>query len=149
VARTYAVACRRCGKKNRVRSVAEGVPLCAACGGPLAWIVDADPQRLDDQLTCSVPVLLDFWATWCALGRMVTPVAERLGHEFAGRLKVVQVGVHGTPGVPARFGVSGVPLLLLLLDRRELDRLVGPDSFKQPRRWLDSHLAGSRSAHSG
>jgi thioredoxin 2 len=134
------VTCPNCGKRNRIRSQAEGVPRCAVCGTPLPWIVEADAQSFDEETEASVPVLVDFWAPWCGPCRMVSPVVERLARESAGRLKVVKLNIDGAPDIAARHGVQGIPLLILLHDGGEVDRLVGAAPEPELRRWLEPHL---------
>jgi thioredoxin 2 len=77
---------------------------------------------------------------------MVSPIVERLAHELAGRLKVVKLDVDGAPEVAARYGVQGIPLLVLLKDGGEVDRLVGAAPEPQLRRWLEERLEAAPAA---
>jgi thioredoxin 2 len=133
--------CPNCAAKNRVRASPSGVPRCSVCQTLLPWIVEADPDTFDEEITSSVPVLVDFWAPWCGPCRMVSPLVERLGAERAGRLKVVKLNVDDAPAISARYGVQGIPLLVLIRDRSELDRLVGAAPLQQLQAWLEPHLA--------
>lgn len=72
---------------------------------------------------------------------MVSPLVERLGRENAGRLKVVKLNVDDAPAISARFGVQGIPLLVLVRDGSEADRLVGAAPLPQLKAWLEPHLA--------
>jgi thioredoxin 2 len=135
------VACPNCHTKNRVRATSSGVPRCSVCQTLLPWIVEAGPDSFDEEIAASVPVLVDFWAPWCGPCRMVSPLVERLGAERAGRLKVVKLNVDEAPAISARFGVQGIPLLVVIRDGSEVDRLVGAAPLARLQAWLDPHLA--------
>jgi thioredoxin 2 len=138
---TATITCPHCGTKNRVGPSAEGVPRCGSCHNLLPWIVDADAQDFDAQVRASVPVLVDFWAPWCGPCRMVSPVVEELAREHAGELKVVKLNVDEAPDIAARFGVQGIPMLVVMRDGEEIDRLVGAPPPQDLRRWVDPHVA--------
>jgi thioredoxin 2 len=135
------VACPNCHTKNRVRATSSGVPRCSVCQTLLPWIVESTPDSFDEEIVASVPVLVDFWAPWCGPCRMVSPLVERLGAEHAGRLKVVKLNVDEAPAISARFGVQGIPLLVVIRDGSEVDRLVGAAPLARLQAWLDPHLA--------
>jgi thioredoxin 2 len=88
-------------------------------------VVDADAQTFAAELNASVPVVVDFWAAWCGPCRMISPVLEDLAGRHAGQLKVVKVDVDANPTLAARFGAQSIPLLVVIHDGREVDRIVG------------------------
>jgi thioredoxin 2 len=135
------ITCPNCGTKNRVRATPSGVPRCSVCQTLLPWIVEAGPDTFDEEIASSVGVLVDFWAPWCGPCRTVSPLVERLGAEHAGRLKVVKLNVDEAPAISARFGVRGIPLLVVIRDGSEADRLVGAAPLPQLQAWLEPHLA--------
>ncbi len=131
-----------------MRATPSGVPRCSVCQTLLPWIVEATPDTFDREIVASVPVLVDFWAPWCGPCRMVSPLVERLGAEHAGRLKVVKLNVDTAPAISARFAVQGIPLLVLIRDGVEADRMVGAAPLQQLKAWLEPQLppAAERSA---
>jgi thioredoxin 2 len=134
------ISCPNCGTKNRVRPSPSGTPRCSVCHTLLPWIVEADPDGFDREISSSVPVLVDFWAPWCGPCRMVSPLVERIGRESAGRLKVVKLNVDDAPAIAERYAVRGIPLLVLFRDGAEIDRLVGAVPYARLREWLEPHL---------
>jgi thioredoxin 2 len=138
------VRCAACGKGNRVRAEAGGAPVCGSCGTPLPWLVEADESSFRPVVEESpLPVLVDFWAPWCGPCRVVSPVVEQLGVELAGRLKVAKVNTDESPSLQRRFGVRGIPKLMLVSDGRERDRVVGAQGAGALRSWLESRLPTS------
>lgn len=137
------IRCANCGKANRVRPAPRGVPRCAACHHKLPWLVDADASSFEAETHASVPVLVDFWAPWCGPCRIVSPMLERIARANAGRVKVVKVNTDAEPALAQRFGVQGIPLIVLMRDGVELDRRVGALPEPQLSSWLEGHLAGA------
>lgn len=140
------VACKSCERKNRLPAAATGVPRCGNCHEPLPWITEADEasfvQVADD---AALPVLLDLWAPWCGPCHMVSPALEQLAREYAGRVKLVKVDVDTAPAVSRRFGVRGIPTLIVLDHGREIARQTGAAPEHVLRSWLDGALARTES----
>ena len=139
---TSIVSCPACGTRNRVPAAAGGTPVCAGCKAPLPWTVEARRDDVDAALVATVPVVVDLWAPWCAPCRTVTPILEQAARDRAGRLKVVKVNVDELPDISVRYGVRGIPTLLLLDRGVEVARQVGALPATAFDRWLDSYVAG-------
>lgn len=94
----------------------------------------ADVQAVSDEsferevLKSDTPVLIDFWAPWCAPCRAIAPIVDELAREYAGKLKVVKMNVDDNPSTPAQYGVRGIPTLLLIEGGQVKQQLVGAQS---------------------
>ena len=84
-----------------------------------------DSTFAQDVLTSDVPVLVDFWAEWCAPCRMIAPILEQIANEQAGALKIAKLDVDANPRVQGQFGVQGIPTLILFKGGQPVERIVG------------------------
>ena len=135
------VTCPTCGRKNRVPAVATGRPRCANCHNPLPWLAEADDASFAERVDqAQLPVLLDLWAPWCGPCRAVSPALENLARDRAGRIKLVKVNVDESPVTAGRFGVQGIPTLLVLDKGTVVARQTGAAPESALRDWLDKAL---------
>ena len=86
------------------------------------------------------PVLVDFWATWCAPCRMMTPTVESIASEYAGRAKVGKLNVDENLSVTGRYNIRGIPTLILFKNGEVQEQSVGATSKDVIAKMLDRHL---------
>jgi len=91
--------------------------------GHVAEITDATFDR--EVLQSPVPVLVDFWAPWCGPCRAIAPLVEEIAQQYAGKLKVAKINVDDNPEAATRYGVRGIPTLLLFQGGQVKDQIVG------------------------
>jgi len=89
-------------------------------------------------LKSSVPVLVDFWAEWCGPCRQISPVLEEIAKEKEGKIIVAKVNIDKNPGTPQKFGVRGIPTLILFKDGQAVSTKVGSLPKSKLIEWIDS-----------
>jgi len=104
----------------------------------IVQVTDATFQN--EVLESELPVLVDYWAEWCGPCKMIAPILDALADEYAGKLKIGKINIDDNPDTPARFGVRGIPTLMLFKDGDMVATKVGALSKSQLAAFLDSHL---------
>jgi thioredoxin 2 len=142
------IRCTRCGATNRVPQdkLAQGLtPKCGQCKAPLAAaggpVIVTDATFAAEVERSPLPVLVDAWASWCGPCRMVGPIVDELATELAGKVRVAKLNVDDNPATAARFDVRSIPTLLVMVNGREVDRIVGALPKPQIRARLERALA--------
>ena len=133
--------CNKCGAKNRLGTPKQNqVPVCGQCGSPLPWIINGSDNGFPKELETSVPVLVDFWAEWCAPCRATAPVLESLARDKAGQIKIVKLNVDRNPGTAGSYNIRSLPTLILFKNGNAVETLVGAMSKDALLQRLGPHL---------
>jgi thioredoxin 1 len=93
-----------------------------------------------DVLKSDQPVLVDYWAEWCGPCKMIAPILDDVSKDYQGRLKVAKMNVDENRDVPAKYGIRGIPTLMLFKDGQLAATKVGALSKAQLTAFIDSHL---------
>lgn len=107
----------------------------------MAGINTTDASFEKDVLQSAKPVLLDFWAEWCGPCRMLLPVVEELAGEMQDKLVVAKMNVDQNPETPAKFGVRGIPTLLLFQNGQLKQTRVGGLPKADLKKWIEDAIA--------
>ena len=101
----------------------------------------SDASFEQDVLDSELPVLVDFWAEWCGPCKMIAPVLDELAGEYAGKLKICKVDVDANPEVPGKFGIRGIPTLILFKGGNAEATKVGALSRTQLVKFIDEGIS--------
>jgi len=104
-------------------------------------VAEVGDQNFDaDVLNAKEPVLVDFWAAWCAPCRMLSPVVEAIAEEYEGKAKVLKLNVDENMATSGKYNIKGIPTLLLFKDGMVKEQIVGNTTKGTISKMIDNHL---------
>ncbi len=99
-----------------------------------------DKSFKEDVIDSSMPVLVDFWAEWCAPCKQIGPVLEDLSNEMGEKIKVAKVNIEDSPDTPAKFHVRGIPTLMIFKEGQVVATKVGTMTKSKLTEWVSEHV---------
>ncbi len=99
-----------------------------------------DSSFADDVLNAGGPVLVDFWAEWCGPCKMIGPSLEEISDELAGKVTIAKINIDDNPDAPAKYGVRGIPTMILFKDGQPAATKVGAAPKSALKGWIESEL---------
>ena len=93
-----------------------------------------------DVLGADVPVVVDFWAEWCGPCKQISPALEEIASAMGGKIRVAKVNIDDNPQAPSRYGIRGIPTLLMFKSGELVDRKVGADSKRGIESWINGAM---------
>lgn len=88
-------------------------------------VIELTEDSFQEEIKAATPIIVDFWASWCGPCKMLAPVFEELGKEYAGKLRFAKISTEDYSAPAEENSVSGIPCLIVFKDGQEIDRIVG------------------------
>jgi len=102
----------------------------------MSTVAVTDENFESDVLKAEGPVLVDFWAEWCGPCKQIAPALEQIATDLAGHVTIAKLNIEDSPGVPSRYGVRGIPTMMLFKDGRMASMKLGAMPKQKILEWL-------------
>ena len=106
--------------------------------GAVVYVTDANFD--EEILKSDISVLVDYWADWCGPCKMIAPILEEIAQEYKGKIKVTKLNIDENPETPPKYGIRGIPTLMLFKDGNVEATKVGALSKSQLTAFIDSNI---------
>lgn len=106
----------------------------------MATVAVTDDSFEADVLKSGTPVVVDFWAEWCGPCKQIGPALEEIAGEMSGKVKVVKINIDDNPGAPSKYGVRGIPTLMLFKDGKVAATKVGAAPKTAISNWIEESI---------
>jgi len=106
--------------------------------GPIVYVTDATFE--DEVLKAAGPVLVDYWADWCAPCKMIAPILDEIAAEYGDKIKIAKLNIDQNPATPPKFGIRGIPTLMLFKGGNVEATKVGTLSKSQLTAFIDANI---------
>ncbi len=100
----------------------------------------SDSSFEEDVLKSDGPVVVDFWAEWCGPCKMIGPSLEEISNEMGGKVKVVKLNIDDNPSTPSKYGVRGIPTLMVFKDGKVQSTQVGANPKGKIAEWIEASI---------
>ena len=138
------IVCSSCGAKNRVPE--EKLSTQPSCGKCHQSLLSQQPIELNEQnfsnfiSNTDLPVLIDLWAEWCGPCKMIAPILDEVAKEYQGKLTVAKLNIDENEGTPPKYGIRGIPTLMIFKDGQVKATKVGALAKSQLTAFIDSNI---------
>jgi len=138
------IDCPHCGVRNRIPVLGKTQQVrCGRCGAdlPVNPVMHCNESDFAATVMRSpIPVLVDFWAAWCGPCKMIAPILDDVSKDYAGKLKVAKLNIDENPATPPKYGIRGIPTLMIFKSGNVEATKVGAVSKSQLTAFIDSNL---------